>query len=42
MPGEHTVAVMEEAGFNEEQISALIESDAVQTRWKLLRHYLPQ
>ena len=41
-PGEHTVAVMKEAGFDDQEIAALMQSGVVQTRWKLLRHYLPQ
>jgi len=41
IPGEHTVAVMKEAGFSEQEIAALMESDVVQSRWKLLRRYLP-
>ncbi len=42
MPGEHTVAVLKETGFNDTEISALTENGTVQTRWKLLHRYLPE
>ena len=40
-PGKHTVAVMKEAGFDEQEIAALLQSGVVQTQWKLLPRYLP-
>ncbi len=40
-PGEHTAAILREAGYSEEQVAELIDQEVVHTRWKLLRHYLP-
>ncbi len=40
-PGEHSISVLREAGYNDEEIAALVDQGIVHTRWKLLRHYLP-
>jgi crotonobetainyl-CoA:carnitine CoA-transferase CaiB-like acyl-CoA transferase len=40
-PGEHTLAVLREAGCSEEEIAALVSGEIALTGWKLLRHYLP-
>lgn len=41
-PGKHTTEVLREAGFNDEEITHLLDSDVAQTAWKLLDRYLPR
>ncbi|UCH47656.1 MAG: CoA transferase [Betaproteobacteria bacterium] len=40
-PGEHSVSVLRDAGYTEEEVATLVDNGVVHTRWKLLRHYLP-
>ena len=40
-PGQHSISVLREAGYDEEEVTALVDKGVVHTRWKLLRHYLP-
>jgi crotonobetainyl-CoA:carnitine CoA-transferase CaiB-like acyl-CoA transferase len=40
-PGQHSVSVLRDAGYAEEEVAALVDNGVVHTRWKLLRHYLP-
>ena len=41
-PGEHSISVLREAGYNDEEIDALVDKGVVHTHWKLLQHYLPR
>ena len=40
-PGEHSISILREAGYSEEEIVALVDKGVVHTHWKVLRHYLP-
>ena len=40
-PGKHSISILREAGYSEEEIAALVDKGVVHTKWKLLRHYLP-
>ncbi len=40
-PGTDTVGVLSEAGYSEDEITALVKSGSAHTEWDLLRHYLP-
>ena len=41
-PGEHSISVLREAGYSDEEIDALVDKGVVHTHWKLLQHYLPR
>jgi len=40
-PGEHTVSVLDEVGFSEQEISDVLANNSARTNWEFLRHYLP-
>ena len=40
-PGKHSISILREAGYSEEEIAALVDKGVVHTHWKLLRQYLP-
>jgi len=40
-PGEHSISVLREAGYSDEEIDVLIDQGVVHTHWKVLQHYLP-
>ena len=41
LPGTHTIPVLREHGFTDNEIATLVDESVAFTGWKLLKHYLP-